>query len=84
VTKLCGEAIAKKSKDLQVAAWLVEALVRRDGFAGLIEGLALIRGLIENFWDTLYPELEDGMRSCVPRRSSGSAPAWTGRSGRCR
>ena len=60
VTKLCGEAIAKKSKDLQVAAWLVEALVRRDGFAGLIEGLALIRGLIENFWDTLYPELEDG------------------------
>jgi type VI secretion system protein ImpA len=58
--KLCGEAIAKKSKDLQVAAWLVEALVRRDGFAGLNEGLALIRGLLENFWETLYPELEDG------------------------
>src|SRR5208283_37063 len=40
--KLCGEAIANKSKDLQVAAWLVEALVRRDGFAGLNEGLTLI------------------------------------------
>jgi type VI secretion system protein ImpA len=60
VIKLCGEAIAKKSKDLQVAAWLVEALVRRDGFAGLNEGLGLIRGLLENFWETLYPELEDG------------------------
>jgi type VI secretion system protein ImpA len=60
VIKLCGEAIAKKSKDLQVAAWLVEALVRRDGFAGLNEGLTLIQGLLEKFWDTLYPELEDG------------------------
>ncbi len=60
VIKLCGEAIAKKSKDLQVAAWLVEALVRRDGFAGLNEGLTLIHGLLEKFWDTLYPELEDG------------------------
>lgn len=60
VVKLCSETLAKKSKDLQVAAWLVEALVRRDGFAGLDEGLALVRGLLEKFWETLYPELEDG------------------------
>jgi type VI secretion system protein ImpA len=60
VIKLCGEAIAKKSKDLQLAAWLTEALVRREGFSGLKEGLELIRGLLENYWETLYPELEDG------------------------
>jgi type VI secretion system protein ImpA len=60
VVKLATEILSKKSKDLQVAAWLTEALVYREGFSGLAQGLELIRGLLENFWDTLYPELEDG------------------------
>jgi len=60
VLKLGGDALATKSKDLQLAAWITEALVNREGFAGLREGLKLIQGLIQNFWDTLYPELEDG------------------------
>lgn len=58
--KLVTDALAHKTKDLQLAAWLVEAWLRRDGVAGLKDGLDLLRGLVENFWDTLYPELEDG------------------------
>jgi type VI secretion system protein ImpA len=60
VIKLAGEALATKSKDLQVAAWLTEAMLRKEGFAGLKAGLELLKGLVENFWDTLYPEMEDG------------------------
>ena len=60
VIKLAGEAIATRSKDLQLAAWLTEALLHTERIPGLTAGLNLIRGLIENFWDTLYPELEDG------------------------
>lgn len=60
VIKLCSDALATKSKDLQLAAWLTEALLKREGFAGLKEGLDLIRALIEQFWDTLYPEAEEG------------------------
>ncbi|HKW98165.1 MAG TPA: type VI secretion system protein TssA [Bryobacteraceae bacterium] len=60
VIKLAGEALATKSKDLQLAAWLTEAALRVEGFAGLLAGLRLMQGLVENFWDTLYPELEDG------------------------
>ncbi len=60
VIKLIGDALATKSKDLQLAVWLTEAQLKTEGFAGLHSGLTLIRGLIENFWDTLYPELEDG------------------------
>jgi type VI secretion system protein ImpA len=60
VIKLAGEALATKSKDLQVAAWLTEAILRKEGFQGLKAGLELMKGLIENFWDTLYPELDDG------------------------
>jgi type VI secretion system protein ImpA len=60
VIKLAGEAIATRSKDLQLAAWLTEALLHTERIPGLTAGLNMIRGLIENFWDTLYPELEDG------------------------
>jgi len=59
-TKLCEEAIATRSKDLQLAAWLTEAAIRQRGFTGLTEGIALMQGLVEGFWDHLYPELEDG------------------------
>ena len=60
VVKLAGDALAARSKDLQLAAWLTEAMLRTEGFAGLLAGLKFCQGLIENFWDTLYPELEDG------------------------
>src|SRR5262245_27678327 len=55
-----SEALATKSKDLQLAAWLTMALVKRHGFAGLRDGCRLLRELEEQFWDSLYPELEDG------------------------
>lgn len=59
VIRLAQEVLATRSKDLQIAAWLTEALLRREGFRGLTVGLDVIRGLIENFWDHLHPELED-------------------------
>ncbi len=60
VVKLATEAIATKSKDLQLAAWLTDALLRTEGFGGLKQGLELLRGLVGTFWETLYPQLEDG------------------------
>jgi type VI secretion system protein ImpA len=60
VLKLGGEALATKSKDLQLAVWITEALFKTESFAGLRSGLDLIRGLLENLWDNLYPEVEDG------------------------
>lgn len=53
-------ALTTKSKDLQLAAWLTMALVKRHGFAGLRDGCRLLRELAEQFWESLYPELEDG------------------------
>lgn len=58
--KLCSEALATKSKDLQLAAWLTEALLRTQGIAGLKEGLELMQAMLEQFWDSLWPEIEDG------------------------
>jgi type VI secretion system protein ImpA len=61
VIKLAGETLATKTKDLQLAAWLTEAMLGQEGFAGLRQGLELMRALLEKFWDTIYPEMdEDG------------------------
>ena len=60
VIKLAGDTLANQTKDLQLAAWLAEAHLRRDGFAALTECLDLFLSLQETFWDTLYPPIEDG------------------------
>ena len=60
VIKLATEVLATKTKDLQLASWLCEALLREEGLKGFKEGLDLLNGLVTNFWDTVYPEIEDG------------------------
>ena len=59
VVSLCETVLAERSKDLQVAAWLTEGLIRREGFSGLHLGLRLLIRLHEDFWDHLHPELEE-------------------------
>ena len=58
--QVATKILTEQSKDLQVAVWLVEALIKRHGFAGLRDGLKILRGLHANFWDGLYPAMEDG------------------------
>ncbi len=58
VATLCGEALERRSKDLQLAVWLLEAWQHLVGFSGVAPGLVLIRRLCEGFWDHLYPPLE--------------------------
>jgi type VI secretion system protein ImpA len=59
VIALSTAALATKSKHLQIACWLVEALVKRQGFAGLRDGIRAIWQLQERFWESLYPAIED-------------------------
>jgi type VI secretion system protein ImpA len=60
VVKIAQEALATVSKDLQLAAWLTEALLHTEGFSGLQQGLELCHKLMVEFWDTIYPMIEDG------------------------
>ncbi len=55
VFDLTRQALAEKTKDLELTVYLLEALVRRDGLAGLSAGFHLIRELCERYWDQLYP-----------------------------
>lgn len=66
VAELAPGIIQNNAKDLEVASWLTEALVRRYGFQGLRDGFKLIHGLIEQYWDNLYPMPdEDGIETRV-------------------
>lgn len=47
-----------RTKDLRVAALLTRALVRTEGIIGLAEGLFLVRGMLERYWDDVHPRLE--------------------------
>lgn len=60
VIKLTTDLLTNKTKDLQLAAWLTEAWLKQRGFGGLKDGLALCCGLVDKFWDTLYPEIDEG------------------------
>lgn len=59
VRELAVAALAEKSKDLWIAAWLIEALAREHGFAGLRDGFRLTRELAERFWDGIHPRPTD-------------------------
>ena len=56
---LASEALAKKSKDLQLAVWLLEVEAYIDDFSGAAAGIELVRLLMERYWDTLFPALDD-------------------------
>ena len=53
----------QRSKDLQIGAWLSEALIKEHGFVGLRDSLKLLSGLQESFWETLHPEIDEGDES---------------------
>jgi type VI secretion system protein ImpA len=55
----CLELFAR-SKDLRVAMTLMVASLELDGLAGFRECLSLIKGLLENYWPSFYPQLDPG------------------------
>ncbi len=59
VLRLAGEALATRSKDLRLAGWYGESLLRHEGFSELTPLLALLRELQETFWEGLFPLRDD-------------------------
>jgi len=60
VAELCTRLLETRSKDLQLAGWLLEAWSRQRGFGGLADGLSLVEQLCLRFWGELHPGGGDG------------------------
>jgi type VI secretion system protein ImpA len=57
VIKHCTALLTEQSKDLRLAVWLTEASAKVHHLRGMGEGLRVLAGLLEQFWDRgLYPE----------------------------
>lgn len=67
ILDLAPQILTSTAKDLEIACWYTEALVRKCGFQGLRDGFTLIKRLIEQYWDDdLYPVPdEDGLETRV-------------------
>jgi len=87
VVKLSSQLISTETKDLQLTAWLTEALLKRDGLAGLTTGLEALRGILDRYWDGCYPAWDEddpelragpldwvGTKLDVPVRQTAVAP----------
>ena len=59
VRSLTAEAIATRTKDLELAAWFTEALLRSDGLPGLQLGFSLLGELVDLYWEDVYPSPDD-------------------------
>jgi type VI secretion system protein ImpA len=51
-------ALLERTKDLRVVVYLTQALTRTDGIPGVRDGLALLRGVLERYWDQIHPQLD--------------------------
>lgn len=67
LAELAVEALKSKTKDLEVTAWLIEAITRIEGFKGFNKGYVLAKEFIKQYWEKgLYPqEDEDGLLTRV-------------------
>jgi type VI secretion system protein ImpA len=59
VRDLAIEALSQRGKDIEIAAWLTEALLRHDDLVGLAAGFRLLAGLAETFWDGFFPQPDE-------------------------
>lgn len=58
VVRKGADELLKGSKDLRVAVLLDAALLRTEGLPGLRDGLKVLRGLVELYWNDLHPKLD--------------------------
>lgn len=66
IYNLAPEVIKTQSKDLEVAAWFAEASLKLHSYTGLRAAFTLNEGLVENFFDNIYPlPDEDGIETRV-------------------
>jgi len=60
VIQTATTALESTTKHLRVACHLIEAVTQLHGFPGLSAGLQLLRRMVDECWDRLYPAIEDG------------------------
>ncbi|MFI7856295.1 type VI secretion system protein TssA [Pseudomonas promysalinigenes] len=69
VIQLSAQGLIEQSKDLMLVAWLSEGLAHREHFDGITFGLELTERILDTFWESAYPSLDDGLEERAARLS---------------
>jgi type VI secretion system protein ImpA len=58
--EVCEKAtgLLERTKDLRIGTYLARGAARLEGMTGLADGLAVIHGLVEKYWEGVYPQLD--------------------------
>ena len=64
------QAMLARSKDLRIAVPLVRSLLQREGLPGFCAGVRLMCGLVERYWDVLYPALDPDDGDAITRSNA--------------
>ena len=59
VVQATAHDLLGRSKDIHICIYLTEALIHNDGLSGLGQGLDLINGLLDRYWDSVHPALDE-------------------------
>jgi type VI secretion system protein VasJ len=50
-----AQVLSQRSKDLLAAVWLTYGLAREEGWQGLAVGMAILRGMVDEYWEAMQP-----------------------------
>jgi type VI secretion system protein ImpA len=59
VVALCTEVLSTRTKDMQIAAWLGQALTRLHGPRGAALGWRIFSSLTTTFWHDIHPRIDN-------------------------
>jgi len=76
VQDVCVEVFAR-GKHLRTAVLLTLAALKMEGYPGLRDGLKLLRGLLEQYWDQVFPQLDVEDNNDPTERVNSLAPFAT-------
>lgn len=51
-------ALLAQTKDLRITLYLAQSLVRTEGIPGFRDGMAVMRGIVERYWQEMHPQLD--------------------------
>lgn len=51
--------LTSRTKDLRILIYLIRAALHVEGYTGLRDGLVLLQGLLEKYWEPIYPLLDE-------------------------
>ncbi|MDR0753621.1 MAG: type VI secretion system protein TssA [Holosporaceae bacterium] len=69
INRICSNLLQEKTKDLQIAMWLLESWIVTNKIEGFQQGIKLLLALCENFWDDIHPQIDWENHNFISRLS---------------